>query len=45
MVEVMNNPDKLAGFKRPKQVIFVEPDEMPCTATGKILHRILRKNP
>ncbi|NQU64440.1 MAG: AMP-binding protein, partial [SAR324 cluster bacterium] len=36
--------DKLAAFKRPKQVIFVAPEEMPRTATGKILHRILREN-
>ena len=35
--------DKLAGFKRPKQVVFIRPDEMPRTATGKILHRILRE--
>lgn len=35
--------DKIAGFKRPKQVIFVKQDEMPRTGTGKILHRILRE--
>ena len=35
--------DKLAGFKRPKKVLFIKPDEMPRTPTGKILHRILRE--
>mmetsp|Transcript_1547 Transcript_1547/g.1059 ORF Transcript_1547/g.1059 Transcript_1547/m.1059 type:complete len:516 (-) Transcript_1547:2972-4519(-) len=35
--------DKLAGFKKPKQVIFINEDEMPRTPTGKILHRILRE--
>ncbi len=34
--------DKLAGYKTPKEVIFISPDEMPRTATGKILHRKLR---
>ncbi|MCP4368749.1 MAG: long-chain fatty acid--CoA ligase [Deltaproteobacteria bacterium] len=36
--------DKLAGYKRPKKVIFIKQDEMPRTATGKILHRILRED-
>jgi acyl-CoA synthetase (AMP-forming)/AMP-acid ligase II len=35
--------DHMAGYKRPKQVIFISPDQMPRTATGKILHRILRE--
>lgn len=35
--------DRLAGYKRPKEVVFIEPDDMPRTATGKILHRILRE--
>jgi len=35
--------DKTAGFKRPKQVIFIEPEKMPRTGTGKILHRVLRE--
>ncbi len=35
--------DRMAGYKRPKQVIFIQPDQMPRTATGKILHRILRE--
>ncbi|MFZ4437559.1 MAG: AMP-binding enzyme, partial [Syntrophales bacterium] len=34
--------DKLAAFKRPKQIIFIKADEMPRTPTGKILHRVLR---
>jgi acyl-CoA synthetase (AMP-forming)/AMP-acid ligase II len=33
---------KLAGYKRPKSVDFIEDSEMPRTASGKILHRILR---
>ncbi|MBW1806604.1 MAG: AMP-binding protein [Deltaproteobacteria bacterium] len=36
--------EKLAAFKRPKSVQFIAADEMPRTATGKILHRILRDN-
>jgi len=35
--------DKLAGYKLPKQVLFIRSDEMPRTPTGKILHRILRE--
>ena len=35
--------DKLAGYKRPKEVIFIQPDDMPRTPTGKILHRKLRE--
>ena len=35
--------DRLAAFKRPKQILFIKPDEMPRTATGKILHRVLRE--
>ena len=34
--------DQLAGYKRPKSITFIAPDEMPRTATGKILHRVLR---
>lgn len=36
--------DKLAGYKHPKEVIFIDPGEMPRTSTGKILHRKLREN-
>ncbi len=35
--------DKMAGYKRPKKLVFIDQDEMPRTATGKILHRILRE--
>jgi acyl-CoA synthetase (AMP-forming)/AMP-acid ligase II len=35
--------EKLAGYKRPKEVIFISQDEMPRTPTGKILHRVLRE--
>ncbi len=35
--------DKIAGYKRPKQIVFIKDDEMPRTATGKILHRKLRE--
>jgi acyl-CoA synthetase (AMP-forming)/AMP-acid ligase II len=34
--------DKMAGYKRPRAVSFVAEHEMPRTATGKILHRVLR---
>jgi acyl-CoA synthetase (AMP-forming)/AMP-acid ligase II len=35
--------DKMAGYKRPKEVLFIKDDDMPRTATGKILHRKLRE--
>ena len=35
--------DKIAGFKRPKSIDFIPESEMPVTATGKILHRVLRE--
>lgn len=35
--------DKLAGYKRPRSIIFIRPDQMPRNATGKILHRLLRE--
>ncbi len=34
---------KIAAYKVPKTVAFIEEDEMPRTGTGKILHRILRE--
>ena len=34
---------KIAGYKCPKQVIFIVEKEMPRTGTGKILHRVLRE--
>jgi acyl-CoA synthetase (AMP-forming)/AMP-acid ligase II len=33
---------RMAGYKRPQSVQFVSDDDMPRTATGKILHRVLR---
>jgi acyl-CoA synthetase (AMP-forming)/AMP-acid ligase II len=35
--------DKLASYKRPKKVLFLADSDMPRTATGKNLHRILRE--
>ena len=35
--------DKLAGYKRPKSVRFIDAKEMPRTGSGKILHRVLRE--
>jgi acyl-CoA synthetase (AMP-forming)/AMP-acid ligase II len=35
--------DRLAGYKRPKSVDFIKADDMPRTASGKILHRVLRE--
>jgi acyl-CoA synthetase (AMP-forming)/AMP-acid ligase II len=34
---------KIAGFKVPKNVVFIKDEEMPKTGTGKILHRVLRE--
>ena len=33
---------KIAGYKRPKSIDFIKDEEMPRTATGKILHRVLK---
>ncbi len=33
---------RLAGYKCPRTVRFIRDEEMPRTATGKILHRVLR---
>lgn len=35
--------ERLAGFKCPARVVFVDESEMPRTATGKVLHRVLRQ--
>ncbi len=35
--------ERIAGFKRPRAVAFIEEAEMPRTATGKVLHRVLRE--
>jgi acyl-CoA synthetase (AMP-forming)/AMP-acid ligase II len=34
---------KIAGYKVPKNVIFIKEDEMPRSGAGKILHRMLRE--
>src|SRR5690349_3403473 len=34
--------DKIAGYKRPRSFSFIKDHDMPRTATGKILHRVLR---
>jgi acyl-CoA synthetase (AMP-forming)/AMP-acid ligase II len=34
---------RLAGFKCPAEVAFINEQDMPRTATGKILHRVLRQ--
>jgi acyl-CoA synthetase (AMP-forming)/AMP-acid ligase II len=34
--------DRIAGYKRPRSISFIAEDEMPRTATGKVLHRVLR---
>jgi acyl-CoA synthetase (AMP-forming)/AMP-acid ligase II len=34
--------DRIAGYKRPRSVSFIREEDMPRTATGKILHRALR---
>jgi acyl-CoA synthetase (AMP-forming)/AMP-acid ligase II len=33
---------KLAGYKRPRTIAIIAPEDMPKTATGKILHRQLK---
>ncbi|HEY46122.1 MAG: long-chain fatty acid--CoA ligase [Anaerolineae bacterium SM23_ 63] len=35
--------DKIAKFKRPKEVRLISEEEMPRTGSGKILHRALRQ--
>jgi fatty-acyl-CoA synthase len=34
--------DRIAGYKRPRSVAFICDDDMPRTATGKVLHRVLK---
>ena len=34
--------ERMAGYKRPRSVLFIGDEEMPRTATGKIQHRLLR---
>jgi fatty-acyl-CoA synthase len=33
---------RIAGYKRPQSIQFISDTQMPRTATGKILHRVLR---
>ena len=35
--------NKIAGYKRPKSVALIRAEEMPRTATGKVLHRVLKQ--
>jgi acyl-CoA synthetase (AMP-forming)/AMP-acid ligase II len=35
--------DRMAGYKRPRAITFMTEAEIPRTATGKILHRVLRE--
>jgi fatty-acyl-CoA synthase len=35
--------ERMAGFKRPRSYKFIREDEMPRNATGKVLHRELKK--
>jgi acyl-CoA synthetase (AMP-forming)/AMP-acid ligase II len=35
--------ERTAGFKRPRSISFVAEGDIPRTATGKILHRVLRE--
>ncbi|MEV6864802.1 hypothetical protein AB0M44_27820 [Streptosporangium subroseum] len=34
--------DRIAGYKRPRSLSIIREEEMPRTATGKILHRELK---
>jgi fatty-acyl-CoA synthase len=34
--------DKIAAYKRPRTISFMAEESMPRTATGKVLHRVLR---
>ena len=35
--------ERMAGFKRPRSYKFIAEAEMPRNATGKVLHRELKK--
>jgi fatty-acyl-CoA synthase len=35
--------DRMAGYKRPRSYVFIDESEMPRNATGKVLHRELKK--
>ena len=34
---------RIAGYKRPQSVRFLAEAQLPRTATGKVLHRVLRE--
>ncbi|MEM2211950.1 MAG: class I adenylate-forming enzyme family protein [Candidatus Nezhaarchaeales archaeon] len=34
---------KMAGFKKPKKVVFVKAEELPRTGSGKIIHRKVKE--
>jgi acyl-CoA synthetase (AMP-forming)/AMP-acid ligase II len=34
---------KIASYKCPKEIFFIEDNEMPRNTTGKILHRVLKE--
>ncbi|MEM8855760.1 MAG: AMP-binding protein [Pseudomonadota bacterium] len=34
---------RFAGYKRPRRILILTNEDMPRTATGKILHRVLRE--
>ncbi len=43
MDDIINHcKDKIAAFKKPKEVLFVKEDFIPRTTTGKIVHRNLK---
>jgi fatty-acyl-CoA synthase len=35
--------ERMAGYKRPRSIVFIVDAQMPRTATGKIVHRTLRE--
>ncbi len=35
--------NKLSRFKIPKVILFISPEEMPRTGSGKVIHRLLRE--
>ena len=35
--------ERVAGYKRPRSFTFLAEAEVPRTATGKILHRVLKQ--
>lgn len=34
--------EQISGYKRPREIVFLKPEQMPRNTTGKILHRELR---